>query len=199
MKLELHNVDFSYGEKQILRNVNLTLSKADRVSIMGPSGAGKTTLLNLMAGILYPDRGKVSGIPDRAIGMVFQEDRLLPQFTVWENVALAAPQESKAAILLLLSKVSLEEEAYSRPKALSGGMKRRVAVARAVAAKSPLLLLDEPFSGLDEATKALTARFILQNATESILVAVTHDPQEAALLDSQILKLVPLQMTLERS
>ncbi len=191
MKLEIQSVDFSYGEKQIFGNVNLKLSSGNRVAIMGPSGAGKTTLLHLMAGLLRPERGQINGIPDR-IGMVFQEDRLLSQISILKNVAFAAPAAGETIIHFLLGQVGLELEADSRPEALSGGMKRRVAIVRAVAAKSPLLLLDEPFSGMDEQTKELTARFILRNAPESILVAATHDEQEAALLDSEIIPLASL-------
>ncbi|WP_312642845.1 ATP-binding cassette domain-containing protein [Hydrogenoanaerobacterium sp.] len=193
MKLILESVCFSYGEKQILHNTNLTLAAGDKIALMGASGTGKTTLLRLMAGLNLPDSGTVQGIPAQGVSMVFQENRLLPHLTALDNLALVAPYKSAAELTALLAEVGLAGEGNSYPKALSGGMKRRVAIARAIALGSPLVLLDEPFSGLDEASRRQTAEFLLQHTTQSIVVAVTHDPQEAQLLGAQIVTLDSLR------
>ncbi|RPF47456.1 NitT/TauT family transport system ATP-binding protein [Hydrogenoanaerobacterium saccharovorans] len=193
MKLSLHNVSFAYGEKQILYNVNLSLAAGDKIALMGASGTGKTTLLRLMAGLNKPDSGTVEGIPPQGVSMVFQENRLLPHLTVLDNLALVAPHKSTVELVTLLADVGLGGEEKSYPKALSGGMKRRVAIARAIAFGSPLVLLDEPFSGLDEGTRRQTAAFLIRHTAESIVVAVTHDPQEAQLLGARIVTLDSLR------
>ncbi|MEM1483966.1 ATP-binding cassette domain-containing protein [Oscillospiraceae bacterium PP1C4] len=193
MKLELQSVSFSYENKPILQNVNLTLKQGERVALMGPSGAGKTTLLRLMAGLNHPDRGTVSGIPAQGVSMVFQENRLLEHLTVLNNLTLVVPQKTPEQLKGLLAELGLTGEENSHPARLSGGMKRRVAIARAIAFDSPLVLLDEPFAGLDEQSRCKTAAFIRRYTAHSMLVAVTHDPQEAALLDAKILTLDGLQ------
>lgn len=185
----LCSVSFSYGDHLVLQDVSITLNKGDRIALMAPSGSGKTTLLRLLAGLERPRLGTVEGIPAMGVSMVFQEDRLLPQLTVLGNLAVAAPRTSRAALLALLDEVGLAPVANSHPSTLSGGMNRRVAIARAVAFGSPLVLLDEPFSGLDEQTRAQTAAFILRHTQSCALLAVTHDPQEAALLDAKIIVL----------
>lgn len=193
MKLSLHNVSFAYGEKQILHNLNLSLNTGDKIALMGASGTGKTTLLRLMAGLNKPDSGTVEGIPPQGVSMVFQENHLLPHLTVLDNLALVAPHKSTVELVTLLANVGLGGEEKSYPKALSGGMKRRVAIARAIAFGSPLILLDEPFSGLDEVTRRQTAAFLIRHTAESIVVAVTHDPQEAQLLGARIVTLDSLR------
>lgn len=185
----LYSVSFSYGDHLVLQNVSMTLSVGQRTALMAPSGSGKTTLLRLLAGLEQPSSGTVEGIPALGVSMVFQEDRLLPQLTVLGNLVLAAPHANRNVLLAMLDELSLAPVANSYPGTLSGGMKRRVAIARAIAFGSPLVLLDEPFSGLDEHTRAQTATFILRHTQNCALLAVTHDQQEAALLDAKIIVL----------
>lgn len=180
--IELKNISFSYGDKQIFRDFSLRVE--GRMALMGPSGCGKTTLLRLLMELEKPQSGSIHPLP-KPVAAVFQEDRLLAHKTVLQNAALAGDPQKAAD---LLEKLGLGAELQSYPAALSGGMRRRVAIARALATPAPILILDEPFNGLDDATKHQTAALILQEWHGPIL-AVTHLPEEAALLDANIIKL----------
>lgn len=193
MKISLTNLSFSYDKKPILRDLSLTLRPGDRIAVMAASGTGKTTLLHLLAGLLRPDGGSVTGIPHGKVGMLFQEDRLLPQLTVLDNLAFAAPRASRAERMEWLSRLGLAEEAQRLPEALSGGQRRRAAIARALSIQPKLLLLDEPFTGLDADSREQAARVILEAAQDAVLVAVTHHPHEAELLNAGILPLPQLR------
>lgn len=183
--IHIQNISFGYPEKPIFKNFSFTLGKDQRIALMGQSGCGKTTLLRLIMGLEKPQKGKMTGLP-RPIAAVFQEDRLLPHLTVLENAAIAGQDLPKAANVLRA--LGLGAELQNKPDALSGGMRRRVAIARALCTDSPLLILDEPFNGLDDATKKQTAQVILQEWKGAIL-AVTHLPEEAALLEAKIYKM----------
>lgn len=182
--IALRNVDFSYPDKEILTNFTLELPEQGCVALMGPSGCGKTTILRLVMGLEKPRKGIVENAP-YPVAAVFQEDRLLAHKTVLENAALAG---DPAVATRLLTALGLGQELNSDPASLSGGMRRRVAIARALATPAPLLVLDEPFNGLDDATKRLSAALILQEWKGPIL-AVTHLAEEAALLEAKIVKL----------
>lgn len=183
--IKIQDLSFSYSEKDVLKDFSFTIEDTDRWALMGPSGCGKTTLLRLLMGLEKPHSGAISGI-ERPIAAVFQEDRLLPHLNILENTALAGQDPEKAA--RILAKLGLGEELNAFPEALSGGMRRRVAIARALCTPSKLLILDEPFNGLDEQTKAQTAQVILQEWQDAIL-AVTHLPEEAELLAAKIHKM----------
>ncbi|MEG1943735.1 MAG: ATP-binding cassette domain-containing protein, partial [Angelakisella sp.] len=157
MTLTLDRVYYSYEQENLLQNISLTAREGRATAIMGASGRGKTTLLHIMAGLLTPDSGDVSGIPDCGVSVVFQEDRLLPWMTVLENLMVAAPEAPVDDLIALLWDLGLSGWEDAMPPQLSGGMSRRVAIARALAFGSPLLLLDEPFAGLDSDTKRRTA------------------------------------------
>lgn len=182
--IEFKNVSFSYPEKEVLRNFNLSIPPKARLALMGPSGCGKTTLLRLLMGLEKPTAGTITKAP-KPVAAVFQEDRLLAHKTVLQNAALAGDSEKA---IYLLKKLGLGEELNSYPDALSGGMRRRVAIARALCTPAPILVLDEPFNGLDDQTKRLTAALILQEWHGPIL-AVTHLEEEAQLLNAEIIKL----------
>ncbi len=183
--IELKNVSFSYGDKEVLNRFSLSIPPQGRIALMGPSGCGKTTLLRLIMGLEKPQAGKILNRP-HPVAAVFQEDRLLRHLTVLENTALAGGDNAKAT--RILEALGLGEELQSKPTALSGGMRRRVAIARALCTPSRLLILDEPFNGLDEQTKAHTAKVILQEWQGAIL-AVTHLQEEAELLGAKIHKM----------
>lgn len=180
--IQLKNIFFSYPEKEVLKDFSFALDQSERIALMGPSGCGKTTLLRLIMGLETARAGKVQGLP-HPIAAVFQEDRLLAHLPVLENAALAGGDFQKAA--RILTALGLGKELQSKPDALSGGMRRRVAIARALCTDSSLLILDEPFNGLDEETKKQTAQVILDEWKGAIL-AVTHLPEEAALLKAKI-------------
>lgn len=171
--MKLDHVSKSYQGRTVLRDFSLELPERGFCCVLGPSGAGKTTLLRLMAGLERPDSGTVT--VSAPVSMVFQEDRLLAHDTVLENAALAAdPQRAKE----LLVRLGLEEWLFRRPAALSGGMRRRVAILRALLAEYDLLFLDEPFKGLDQETKEIVMADTRRRCAGRTVLFVTHDPAE---------------------
>ena len=188
------HVDFSYGPLRVLENVSLSFPETGVVCLSGPSGCGKTTMLRLLAGLERPERGRIDGIGERKTAAVFQEDRLLPWMTARDNVAVALPgdwKQNRERAEQALSDVGLAENLLAYPADLSGGMKRRVAIARALAAQADLLLLDEPFTGIDPALRDRIAALLRQQAEQALLVLVTHIEEEARLLGARILPLSP--------
>ena len=156
--------------------------------VIGPSGCGKTTLLNLIQGFLQPDAGEMALFSDR-ISAVFQENRLLPWYTVYQNIALAARRPvGREEVEALLRRLCMPGELDSLPGSLSGGMARRVALARALLSESDILLLDEPFKGVDMACKRQCEKTLQALSGGRLTLLVTHDPGEAAALcDTAIL------------
>ena len=197
-----------------LRDVNLTIAKGEFVALIGHSGCGKSTLLNLIAGLTEPTNGtllcanrEIKGPgPERAV--VFQNHSLLPWLTCFENVYLAvervfgaankstgAPSENKAQLKArtdaVLALVGLTAAAQKRPGEISGGMKQRVGIARALSMEPKVLLMDEPFGALDALTRAKLQDELLAivQKTQSTVVMVTHDVDEAVLLSDKIVML----------
>ena len=185
--VELRDVSFSYGEKAVLEGISLRLDCPGAYAIWGPSGQGKTTLLHLMAGLLRPTSGeiRIEGAPRMAV--CFQEDRLMPWLTVLENVSLTAPGKSRAERQAVgracLSELRLLEVAGAYPSELSGGMKRRAALARALAFGGDMLLLDEPYRALDEAMHEQARACVRRHAQGRLLVLVMHDAADAQDMD----------------
>ncbi len=192
MSIAMNNVTFGYSSVKICKDLSWTLPNSGVVCLWGPSGCGKTTLLRLLAGLEKPQAGSVEPT-DRVVSMVFQEDRLLPWLTVRENAALACDDEAR--VDELLAAVGLTDYADSTPNTISGGQQRRVALVRALAASGELLLLDEPFTGLDEETKALVLPLIREAAKSRPVVLVTHIAAEAEALDATILQLGEIPLT----
>ena len=205
--IEIQNVDQTFKTKKgpfsALKNINLTVAKGEFVALIGHSGCGKSTLLNLIAGLTTPTEGslicanrEISGPgPERAV--VFQNHSLLPWLTCFENVYLAvervfAATETKAQLKArtdaVLSMVGLTAAAQKRPGEISGGMKQRVGIARALSMQPKVLLLDEPFGALDALTRAKLQDELLTIVanTQSTVVMVTHDVDEAVLLSDKI-------------
>ena len=173
----LRHVGMAFGEKQIFSDLNLSFSSPGQYAILGPSGRGKTTLLRLIAGLERPQGGEVLLPKGARIAFCFQEDRLLPFKTVRENVALVCGSERLAQAWL--ERVGLGGEGDSFPASLSGGMKRRAALARALAFDAEILLMDEPFRALDEATHAQMRALVCEAAKDKLLILVTHDEADA--------------------
>ena len=190
MDLVIAHVSKDYGRGPVLRDVSLTVRQGETVCLMGPSGLGKTTLLRCVAGLETPDAGAVTGVP-RRLGYVFQEDRLCDAFSAVANVRLAAGR-TLPEILRHLEELGLAGSARRPVSQLSGGMRRRVAIARAVCAGPQLLLLDEAFKGLDDQCRRDTAAYIRRHTPGASLLCVTHDPEEAALLGGRCLDLSAL-------
>ena len=192
MSVLLNQVSFAYDTVPVLERVSLVLPDSGVTCLWGPSGCGKTTLLRLMAGLEKPTAGVIEG--RGRVSMVFQEDRLLPWLTALENVTLVGTQETAARAML--QKLGLtEEEMHVLPDNLSGGQQRRVALARALTAESDLLLLDEPFNGLDEDTWQNVVPLVAEYAKSRPVVLVTHVRQQAQALEARMVSLTATPLT----
>src|SRR5688572_22212480 len=209
--LELNNVSKGFGpigsRSDVLKDINLAIDEGEFVAIVGYSGAGKTTLISLIAGLLKADSGTVTlndleitePGPDR--GIVFQNYSLLPWLTVYENISLAvdqvfpnwAPAKKNMHVDRHIAMVNLTPARGRRPAELSGGMRQRVSVARALAIDPQILLLDEPLSALDALTRATLQDEISRIWEESkkTVVLITNDADEAIFLADRIIPLTP--------
>ena len=193
--LTITDLHFSYGKKEVLQGLNLSLQCGEILAVMGPSGCGKSTLLQLIAGQIKPGSGTIQCSAKR-IAYAFQEPRLFPWFTVKENLAAVlnskeSEEERQEKILAALRNVELEECLELYPEELSGGMKSRVSLARALVYEGDLVLLDEPFAALDEALrKRLCERLKTEiKARGASAILVTHQTEDAAQIADRILTL----------
>ena len=192
--LILQDLSKSYGSRRVLEHFSAVFPAGETTCILGPSGCGKTTLLRLILALEQPDAGQILGRPP-AVSAVFQENRLFEAFTTLSNAAAVlsgSRRERHAAAQAVLTELGLENSLYLPVTALSGGMKRRVAIARALLAPTELLVLDEPFTGLDAATKTGVLQCIRRHSRGITTLLVTHDPGEAQLLGAGTLSLPPL-------
>ena len=191
--LALRHISKSFDGRSVLRDVSFDFPASAVTALRGPSGCGKTTLVNIILGLLAPDAGEVLLPADARVAAVFQEDRLIEHFSAARNVRLTAPaQVTDAQIYAALAELRLEDAGEKRVSQFSGGMRRRVAVARAVLYQPQILLRDEPFKGLDEDTRAQTAAFLRRVCAQATVVLVTHDAAEAALMGATAeLRLAP--------
>lgn len=147
--IKFENVSFSYEEKMILQNFSLSIPDSGVTVLRGPSGCGKTSLLRLLAGLERPAQGAVTGISPRQTAILFQENRLFPWRSVKQHLTDVMPPERHKEVAYWLRFVELEQEEDAYPEVLSGGMQRRLALARCLALGGELFLLDEPFAGVD--------------------------------------------------
>ena len=207
--IKVQSICKSFGSLQVLKNIDLTISKGEIVSIVGPSGAGKTTLLQIMGTLDKPDSGriifdekdvtrfndrKLSDFRNKNIGFVFQFHQLLPEFTALENIMIPAligkkdRSRSEKEAMHILELMGLTDRKHHKPSELSGGEKQRVAVARALINKPMIVFADEPSGSLDTENKEElhTLFFKLRDELNQTFVIVTHDTQLAALTDRTI-------------
>ena len=180
----------SFDDNEILKNVNITLEDSSIYCLMGASGIGKTTLLRILMGLERADSGCISGIDTKNISCMCQEDRLIPDLSAIDNVRIVLRRKNNRAevrnnLLSILPDDSLDLPVSS----LSGGMKRRVALARALSYPGKLIILDEPFTGLDKDTKLNVINYILKMRNNRTLLIATHGTDDADLLGAKIIKL----------
>jgi len=184
----LKDVCKAFGEKQVLQGLSLRIPEGV-TCLTGASGLGKTTLLRLLLGLETPDSGQITGLPPR-IAVQFQEDRLVESLTVGANLRLALGRAYAAdRAERLLAALGLPGCLRLSVSTLSGGMKRRVSLARALLYDAPLLVLDEPFQGLDADTRRLAIAAVRHAARGRTALVVTHEPGDAALLGGELVRL----------
>ena len=177
----LKDITLRYGDKLVLDRFSLEIPKQGLTALSGPSGCGKTTLLRVMAGLTAPESGAVSGADPARTAFLFQEDRLLPWRTAEQHIADVLPRPRRGEAAGWLAFAELEEEGGAYPAALSGGMARRLALARCAALGGELLLLDEPFAGVDPQR---TARILDRlRGLDIPVVLATHQAQVLAACD----------------
>ena len=203
--VEIRDLHFGYGDRPILSGLNMDFPRGKLVAVMGGSGSGKTTILRLIGGQLKPQSGAVTldgqivhalGLKQlyqlrRKMGMLFQHGALFTDLTVFENVAFPLREHTdlpemliRDLVLMKLHAVGLRNAAHLKPTEISGGMARRVALARAMALDPELIMYDEPFAGLDPISMGVTANLIrrLNDALGSTSILVSHDVHESFLI-----------------
>ncbi len=185
MKIQINNLTKKYGDKVVFDNYTNTFDFNGILLIKGVSGLGKTTLMRLIAGLEKADKGEIKK-DVKSISFMFQEDRLIPFVSVLKNLT-AVCSEKKALYYLKL--MGLENEKDNSPLSLSGGMRRRVALARALCFESELVILDEPFKGLDEELKATICEIIKEESEKRDFIIISHNNQDAELLNAKIVEL----------
>ena len=178
------DLTLSFGDKAVLDRFSLQIPGRGVTALTGPSGCGKTTLLRVLAGLEQPQGGCVEGISPRETAILFQDDRLLPWRTVEQHLTDVLPRDQRGRVPELLALAELEGEECTRPAALSGGMGRRLALARCLALPARLYLLDEPFAGVDLA-RALRILNRLKALPAPVLL-VSHEPAVLAAADAVI-------------
>ena len=185
MEVFLNGISKSFGDKSVLRDFTYSFAAGGRYAVKGGSGSGKTTLLNIIMGLVTPDKGGIV-IDEGRIGVVFQEDRLLEWTTALKNLEITGADT--ALSMKLLKKLQVFEPGKTVGD-YSGGMKRRVAIARALAVYPDILILDEPFKGLDENIKRLTMKTVKEYSQDALLIFVTHDIAETEYFGCELINL----------
>lgn len=207
--IELSNINKSFGNLQVLKDINLQIGKGEIVSIVGPSGAGKTTLLQIMGTLDKPDSGSVkyigiditsykekelSEFRNRHIGFVFQFHQLLPEFTAEENIMIPAliagvsDIDARARAIELMKMLDIADRATHKPSEMSGGEKQRIAVARALINRPDVILADEPSGSLDSKNRDELYKlfFNLRESLNQTFVIITHDESLSEITDRSI-------------
>ncbi|HHU72808.1 MAG TPA: ABC transporter ATP-binding protein [Clostridiales bacterium] len=185
MDIKLLHINKQFDNKPVLKDLSITFPQGRISCLMGPSGIGKTTLINLIMGLEKADSGTITGLEDKIISPVFQEDRLIEHWDAINNIKLVCSKDVTNKIIEdELNKVGLYEDRYKPVLTLSGGMRRRVALLRALLHDGNLLILDEPFKGLDKELKNRVIEYVKEKAKGKTVILVTHDLKDAELLEA---------------
>ena len=180
MTIEIKDVSKSFNGQKVLDNFNLNIESEHSYILTGPSGCGKTTLLRLILGLDEPDNGTVKLLGDYKYpfinsGVVFQEDRLCEDYDAVTNVTMVSKKVFRQTVIEELKKLLPEDALFKPVKELSGGQRRRVAIVRACAIPSDVLIMDEPFTGLDDKSREAAIAYIRDKQGTGPLVITTHD------------------------
>ena len=181
--ITVKNITKTFDSKKVLDNINTVIPDSGIFAVSGASGSGKTTFMRILAGLETPDSGIVEGLEGKKISVMFQDDRLLPWYSALDNVAAVCNKDTAKE---WLKKVELTHAADKKPSELSGGMCRRVALARALAFDGDILFLDEPFKGLDIELRERMAELIKTFAKTKPVILITHDRWEVSLATNEL-------------
>lgn len=200
--IKLMNITKSFGRHEVLQDFCLNIFEGEVVCLLGPSGSGKTTILKMLSGLDSSYEGCVEGLEDKVISYVFQESRLIPWLSVYDNLHYVLEDKIEINkldehIRFFLEKVGLLDFKDAFPNTLSGGMKQRVSLARAFSVPHDILLLDEPFQGLDDELKHQLMDLLesLIDMDKKTVIMVTHDLSEAFRLGDKVIKLIGQPIT----
>ncbi len=186
----LHGVVRRYGEQTVLDGLDLTLAAGEATALMGPNASGKTTVARLVLGLDAPDEGTVEGLDGARCSAVFQEDRLCAHLSAIENLRLVLERAEWPRVEAELRAVGLRGAARAKPvRELSGGQRRRVAIARALVVASDIVVLDEPFTGIDSGTKPALVRYVKDRIAGRTTLLITHDRADARTLGARVVRL----------
>lgn len=190
--IRIETINKSFGDKKVLEAFGERIAAGETAALLGPSGCGKTTLLKLIAGVEKPDAGIITGVPER-VACVFQEDRLLPGFSVKRNLRFVTGPGAEQEAEEVLGELGLGDSLREKAAELSGGMQRRVAIARALLFDAELVLMDEPFKGLDEKTKLSVMECVKKRTAGKTVILVTHDRTEAEFFSARCIEMTAVR------
>ena len=187
MEIRLSHIAKQYDQKMVLKDFNAVFPGERMNCLMGASGIGKTTAIHIIMGLVKPDFGEVLGCKGRRIAAVFQEDRLIEHWNAMKNIRLVCDKEvTRESIRQELGRLGIEDCDDKQVIDFSGGMRRRVAIVRALLAKSEIVILDEPFRGLDEALKLRVIDYIKEKTDNKTVIVVTHEKEDVKLLNANL-------------
>ncbi|MBR6766628.1 MAG: ABC transporter ATP-binding protein [Clostridia bacterium] len=193
MSIKINNLHKNFDGQELFGGIDVSFAKGCITCITGKSGLGKTTLLRILMGLETPDSGSVTGLDGMRVSAVFQEDRLCEALSASANASIALPKGSSRSLSDdILRALGLSQDLLKPVSEMSGGMRRRVSIARALAARYDLLLLDEPFTGLDKESRNLAIRCIRRYAEGKTILLITHDSEVPTLIGGTILNLEKL-------
>lgn len=188
MNISIKELTKRYREKEVFDRASFFIESGKTTAIMGKSGIGKTTLIKILMGLEKYDSGNIEGLKGKKVAAVFQEDRLCENLSPVTNVLIVCEKRITAErIRCELAEIGLGDSADKTVRELSGGMKRRVAIVRSIMAESDILVLDEPFKGLDQETKNRVIDYLKKRIEGKTVILVTHDIGEAKIFNSNII------------